>query len=383
MDRLWTSSFVLLSVGSLFIFTGLYLMVSTMPLYVKELGGMDAQVGLAVGAFTLAAVIVRPFAGGLLDRYGRKPFLLTGLVFFALSMYSYVWASGVGTLLLIRLLHGASWAFATTSASAAIADLLPPARRGEGMGWYGMAMTLAMGAGPILGVWALETYSFRGVFLLGVGLAVASLLVVSVPRLSFKPSAEAKRIQIYDPATLPVSLTVALLTFSYGAVTTFLPLFAVTVDVNPGIYFLVYALALTAARPLAGTISDHHGEATVIVPATVLTIVAHLVLSGAKGLGGVLAAAVIYGIGFGSAQPALQAAILSVVPRERFGIANASFFTAFDLGIGLGSTLLGWIAEWLGYRGLFAAAGLPVAISLAVFLAFVRPLLRRGGQTVA
>src|SRR5690606_28372763 len=159
--------------------------------------------------------------------------------------------------------------------------------------------------------------------------------------------------------------------------------FAVTIDVNPGIYFFVYAVALTLARPLAGALSDRHGEATVIVPATALTIVALVVLGAATGLGGVVAAAVLYGLGFGSAQPALQAAILSMVSRERFGIANASFFTAFDLGIALGSTLLGWVSQWLGYRALFTAAAISVAVSLTVFVAFVRPLLRRQNEVAA
>src|SRR5690606_31345215 len=162
---------------------------------------------------------------------------------------------------------------------------------------------------------------------------LASLVAMAVPSLPFQGSAERKGIAIYDASTVPVAIAVAFLAFAYGAVMTFLPLFAATVDVNPGVYFLVYALAMTLARPLAGTLADRRGEATVIVPATALVIVALVVLGAATGLGGVMAAAVLYGVGFGSAQPALQAAMLRIVPRERFGIANASFFTAFDLGI--------------------------------------------------
>ena len=72
-----------------------------------------------------------------------------------------------------------------------------------------------------------------------------------------------------------------------------------------------------------------------------------VVLGAATGLGGVMAAAVPIGLGFGSAQPALQAAMLRIVPRERFGIANASFFTAFDLGIALGQRCwAGWPTGW-------------------------------------
>lgn len=383
MDRLWTRAFVLMSLGSLFLFTSFYLLLPTLPLFVKELGGHDTQVGLAVGIFTLVAVILRPIAGGLLDQYGRRPFLLIGLAFYGLSMYLYGMVQGVGTLLLVRLLHGASWAFVTTAAAAVIADIVPANRRGEGMGWYGLAMTVAMAAGPLLGTWTLDGYTFSGVFLLAVALSVAALLAVAGPRLPFQRPEVRRKIALYDPAALPVSLAVVFLTFAYGAVTTFVPLFAVTIDVNPGLYFLVYALSLTLARPIAGKLSDRYGAASVIVPAALLSICALFVLSSATGLAGVVAAAVLYGLGFGSAQPALQAALLGMVPKERFGLANASFFTAFDLGIALGSTLLGWVADLVSYRALFALSTLAVALSLAVFIAYVRPLLRRREGAVA
>jgi MFS family permease len=383
MDRLWTRAFVLMSLGSLFLFTSFYLLLPTLPLFVKELGGHDTQVGLAVGIFTLVAVILRPIAGGLLDQYGRRPFLLIGLAFYGLSMYLYGMVQGVGTLLLVRLLHGASWAFVTTAAAAVIADIVPANRRGEGMGWYGLAMTVAMAAGPLLGTWTLDGYTFSGVFLLAVALTVAALLAVAGPRLPFQRPEVRRKIALYDPAALPVSLAVVFLTFAYGAVTTFVPLFAVTIDVNPGLYFLVYALSLTLARPIAGKLSDRYGAASVIVPAALLSICALFVLSSATGLAGVVAAAVLYGLGFGSAQPALQAALLGLVPKERFGLANASFFTAFDLGIALGSTLLGWVADLVSYRALFALSTLAVALSLAVFIAYVRPLLRRREGAVA
>lgn len=375
MDRLWTRAFVLTSLGTLLLFASFYLLLPTMPLFVKELGGLETHVGLATGVFTIAAVAFRPIAGGLLDRYGRRPFLLAGVALFALSMYSYGWIGGVGALLFLRFVHGVGWAFATTAAASAAADIVPPDRRGEGMGWYGLATTIAMAAGPLLGTWALSGWSFRGVFLLATGLALLALVAVSVPRFPFRPAAGRQRIEYLDSATVPVAVSVALLSFAYGAVTTFLPLFAVTLEVNPGTFFLVYALALTAARPIGGTLADRRGATAVIVPALTLIVIALLVLSGATGLAGVLAAAVLYGVGFGSAHPTLQAALLRMVPRERFGVANASFFTAFDLGIALGSTLLGAFAGGIGYRMVFVAAAAAVALSLAAFLTLVRPRL--------
>lgn len=377
MGRLWTRSFVLLSVVSLFLFTGFYMLLPTMPVYIKALGGYDAHVGLATGLFTLVAVLFRPLSGGMVDQYGRIPFLLWGLVVFAVTMALYGWVNSVAALILLRMIQGMSWSFITTASAAAVADVIPPDRRGEGMGWFGMAMTLAMAVGPLIGVAAQEGYSFRGAFVIAAGLAVAALGAAVTVRVPFQRKAGKRRLEVFDPAAVPVSVAVAFLALAYGAVTTFLPLFAGTIDVNSGVFFFVYACALAVARPLAGTLSDRYGEAFVVIPATVLASVSLLVLSAATGVGGVLAAAALYGMGFGSAQPALQAAILRMVSRERIGVANASFFTAFDLGIAFGSTLLGWVSQRLGYRAVFIAAAGSLAICLLVFMTMVRPLLER------
>lgn len=383
MGRLWTRSFVLMSAVSLFLFAGFYMLLPTMPLYIKALGGYDAQVGLATGVFTLAAVLFRPLSGGLVDRYGRRQFLLWGLGLFAVTMAWYGWVSSVAALIFVRLVQGVSWSFVTTAAAAAVADVIPPDRRGEGMGWYGMAMTLAMAVGPLFGVAAREAFAFQGAFLIGAGLAGVALIAAMIPRLPFQRKEEARRIEVFDPAAVPVSVATVFLALAYGAITTFFPLFAEAIAVNSGAFFFVYACALAVARPLAGTLSDRNGEAFVVIPALVLTVVALLVLSTAAGIGGVLTAAALYGMGFGSAQPALQSAILRMVSRERIGVANASFFSAFDLGIAFGSTLLGWVSQWLGYRAVFIGAAASVALSLLFFVMLVRPLLERRDEVVA
>ncbi|KIL40117.1 hypothetical protein SD70_15675 [Gordoniibacillus kamchatkensis] len=112
-----------------------------------------------------------------------------------------------------------------------------------------------------------------------------------------------------------------------------------------------------------------------IVPALFVTIAALLVLSFASGLIGVVTAAVLYGIGFGSAQPALQAATLRLARPDRKGVANASFMTAFDLGIGLGSIILGWVSQFTGFQVLFTVSSVSVAVSLLIFAVFVKRLL--------
>ncbi len=378
MERLWTKPFIQMTVGMLFLFTGFYLLLPTLPLYIKHLGGSETQVGLAAGAFTLTAVVFRPMVGGLVDRYGRRAFYVWGLIFFVLSMYLYDWVGSILLLLALRILHGASWAFSTTSIGTVITDLIPISRRGEGMGWYGMAMTVAMAIGPMLGTYIVSGYSFRTLFLVATGLSLIAFILAYMTRAPYQAKPTAGRIQLVEKSVLPVTAAIFFLAVAYGGITTFLPLFAESIRVNPGTFFLVYAVALTLIRPFAGKLSDRFGEAAVIIPSLVVTAGALIVLSQSSGLPGLITAAILYGIGFGSAQPALQAATLRIAPENRRGAANASFMTAFDLGIGLGAIVLGLVSERIGYAYLFTVTAVSVVVSLVIFAVFVRRLLTAG-----
>lgn len=377
MERLWTRHFAQLSVGMLFLFSGFYLLVPALPLYIKEMGGNDSQVGLVVGLFTLAAVVLRPVVGGLLDTYGRRPFMLWGLLFFAVAMFLYDWMAGIAALIGLRLFHGLSWAVSTTAIGTAVTDIIPASRRGEGMGWYGMAMTVAMAIGPLAGIWMIEYQSFQALFWLATGLSVVALVLVFSSKTPEPPRTPFRRGGLFEKSVLPITAALFFLALSYGGIITFLPLFAASLGVNAGTFFLVYAITLTLTRPLAGKLSDKLGETAVIVPALFVAVAALLVLSLSTGAVGILGAAVLYGIGFGASQPALQAATLRLAPPERRGVANASFFTAFDLGIGFGSIGLGWVLQYASYSALFLSGAVSVLICFVIFVSAVRGPLSR------
>lgn len=124
MERLWTKSFIQMSFAILFLFTGFYLLVPTLPLFIKEIGGNESQVGLMMGMFTIAAVVIRPIIGGMLDQYGRRSFIIFGLILFGLTMYSYNLASTIVLLAVLRVIHGVTWAVSTTAVGTAITDII-------------------------------------------------------------------------------------------------------------------------------------------------------------------------------------------------------------------------------------------------------------------
>ncbi|MGC5772043.1 MFS transporter [Paenibacillus pabuli] len=376
MQRLWTKSFILMTLGLLFLFTAFYMLYPTLPLFIKEMDGNEKQIGMAMGALMLSSVIFRPFVGGLLDRFGRRPFMIGGLLLFILAMYMYNWIGGIIMLLGLRIVHGISWAVSTTSMMTAVTDMIPSARRGEGMGWFSTSMTLAMAVGPMIGLGIMQGSSYQTMFLFAVGLSVVALLLTLGARMPYRPRTSANKIQIFEKSVLPIMAPIFFLFIAYGGITTFVPLFAEQIKVNSGTFFLVYAATLALSRPIAGKLSDKKGETDVIVPALIITIIALIMLSFATSLLGVLASAVLYGIGFGSAQPALQAITLRLAPEDRKGVANAFFSTATDLGIGLGAMALGLVSEYMSYHILFMVSALSVMVSFLLFMIYVRRLLK-------
>lgn len=376
MERLWTKSFIVMTIVMFFLFTAFYILYPTLPLYIKEMGGNESQVGLAMGAFMLSAVIFRPFVGGLLDRFGRRPFIVWGLLLFSVAMYMYDWIGGIVVLMALRIMHGMTWAVSTTAILTTVTDLIPSSRRGEGLGWSGMAMTLAMAIGPMFGLWIIQQHSYHSLFLVAVVLSIIALLLTFGAKMTFQPQTTARKIELFDKTVLPVAGSVFLLFIAYGGITTFVPLFADSINVNSGTFFLVYAVTLVLIRPVAGKCSDRYGESFVIIPSLVITIFALMMLSFSSSLSGVIISAVLYGIGFGSAQPALQAAIIRLVSPDRTGVANASFSTATDLGIGLGAIMLGWVSQHTSYKILFIVSAASVILSLLVFTLFAKRLLK-------
>ncbi|PKR87111.1 MFS transporter [Heyndrickxia camelliae] len=375
MERLWTKSFIGLTLAMFFLGLGFYLLLPTLPLYIKDLNIGESELGLIIGVFTLSAVVVRPVIGGLLDRFGRRFFIVAGLILFAIAMFLYNYVTGIFLLFLLRLLHGGGWAISTTSIGTSITDVIPSLRRSEGMGWYGMSMSISMALGPIIGVWLVNSYSFRHLIALASCLSVVAILIALATKVPAIRSDNKRKMVFFDKSVLSISVAIFFLALTYGGITTFLPLFAASIQVNAGTFFLVYAIALTLTRPVAGRLADRYSEGSIIIPSIILTIIALLILSLSDGLLGVMASAILYGIGFGSAQPTLQSAILDLVSPAKKGIANASFFTAMDLGIGLGSILLGFISQFFGFSALFATCAGSGIIALLIFTGFVRRTL--------
>lgn len=369
---LWTREFMELFLSNFFLFVSFQMLTPTLPAYVQQAGGSDFTVGLSIAMFTVTALFIRPFAGKALDSLERKQVLLVGLGIFILSVMGYYWFCSVAVILLLRAIHGIGWGITTTTYGTLVSDIIPAERRGEGMGYYGLSSNLAMAMAPFVGLWVMADYGFGWLFSISAGMAVfaliiAQFLVYSKPMTAPPQTGGILKRLLEEKALFP-SLLVLLLGMTYGGVVTFITLFGREVQIeNVGWFFVSFSLMVMLVRPVGGKVFDRKGHPWVLVPGAVFCLSGILLLSVATGNGSLVAAAVCYGAGFGAVQPALMAWTIQRVPVYRRGAANGTFFSAFDLGIGIGAMLLGAVAEVVGYAAMYRISSVALLLFMVIY----------------
>lgn len=376
-EKLWTRDFILTDVTGFLLFFSFYYLMSTLQYYVLHIGGNLSSMGLVMGVFTIIAVVLRPVTGNLLDTKGRRIVLLVGLSIIVFSFLGYNLAANVWLLVLVRLIHGIGWAFATTATSTIIADLVPPRRRGEAMGYYSNFMDVAMAAGPFVGVLLLQFGGFNTVFI-AAALTLAPALVTGwVVKERYRPAAAPVRRTFFSrPALLP-ALIMLTGSVGYGSVVTYIPTFVQERGITGrflgvseyAFFYVVYALTLLLTRGPWGRLSDRYGRQAAIIPGLLFLSAGTLVLAFTRTFPLLLVAGVVYAAGFGSAQPAIMAWSVDRAGASGWGAAVGTFFAAFDGGIGIGALLMGPLAQHYSYTLVYGSAGVLTLLGFVLYLA--------------
>ena len=369
--RLITPAFVTVGVATLAYFTADGLLLPAVPLYVEgPLGGDDVAVGITVGAFSLTALLLRPWAGRLGDRRGRRLLMVTGGAIIGLSVAAYSLAGSVAVLTVLRLVSGVGEAFFFTGAASAVTDMAPEERRGEAVSFFSLALYVGIGVGPFLGEASIQALGFTVTWLFGGALAlIAAVLALTVPETRPEGSGEEPSSRlIHRSALLPGTVLLASVAGMSGFFA-FLPLHALEVGLSGSRFvFMLYSGIVVVIRSVGARIPD------VLGPERASRI---SLFSSAAGLAmvalwptpaGLLVGTSVFAVGSALAFPGLMLlALRGTSPRERGSVLGT--FTAFvDLGFGVGPALLGVVAEAAGYGGAFAAASVVAVGGLALLL---------------
>jgi MFS family permease len=376
-ENLWNRNFTLLTLSNFFMCSAYYSLISTLPVYIStELHSPKSIVGLVLASYIVASVLVRPFTGFGLDKYGRKTIFIVSLLLYALVFNGYLVTWTVAVMILVRFTHGLTWGMTTTTNSTVAIDIIPASKRGQGIGYFGVSTTLGMALGPVIGSFIFQHGGYSSMFIAGGLIAFASMCMAASMRFTdTKPeeNLEFRFSKLFETTTLLPSLNLLLIMITYGGLLSFVALYGRELGIhNPAGFFLIYATGVIGARFAMGKFFDIHGPRTILLVCLSLLIVGFPVLALVQNPFGFYGAAVILGFGNGVVFPTFQAMTNNMVPQNRRGAANSTLFTSVDIGMGAGMILVGSIAQVFSISAAFVVCSGICVVAILFFIFFTR-----------
>jgi len=374
---IWTRNFCLLCLVNFFLFMSTQMLFPSVPMYLLTIGGDAKDVGFVMGAYTISAMVIRPLGGWLVDSFGRKKVMVLGMLLMLGASLLYRLAGDVSLMTLIRILHGMAFGLASTAIGTIVVDSLPIGRLNEGMGYFGLTSTLSMALAPMMGFWLVGEFGYPMLFLVIsvlTGLAFgASILVrtIAAPKNTSGSSVSGIWYSLVEKTALPASGVMFFLAVVYGSVLSYISLYAIERGINNiGLFFTAMAVTMLFTRPISGRWADE-GATNIVLLIGHLALVMGMVTTGlSHTIISFLIAGAFIGIGFGFCLPTIQAMAVRHAPVHRRGAATGTFFATFDLGIGLGSIMWGYVAAASSYQTMYFITLLPIALAGIIYYRF-------------
>lgn len=365
-NPIWTKSFINISISTFFIFVVFYALMTLIPLYVlDDLNGTATQGGIAVSVFLVSAIIIRFFAGMILEKFGKRKILVISVLLFTASTLLYTAVGNFELLLLLRFFQGIWFSLVTTVGGAIAAEIVPPERRGEGLGYYGIAMNLAIVVGPFIGLTLKPFLAYQFIFMiLGMIMIVGFFCVLFVDvGEDIRSQKEKRKLGISDfieQKSVPIASVGFLVSFAYASIIAFISVYAETLGLiqTASFFFLVYAMAMLLVRPFTGRLFDSIGPNVVIVPSCIIFGLGLISLSYTSSSWMLLFSGALIGLGYGTLLPSFQTLAIQAADKHRGGYATGTFFALYDSGLAIGSVSLGVIAGIAGYSTLYLLLGI-------------------------
>ncbi len=389
-EELWTSSFISACIGNFLLFFAFYLLVPILPLYlIEEFHSSKLMVGVILSSYTLAALLIRPISGFILDMFYRKPIYLLAYLLFVVSFIGYPLANLLSTFLFIRILHGFTFGFVTTAGNSFIVDIMPASRRGEGLGYFGISNTLSMAFGPMTSLYMHDYYNFDIIFYTAIASGLLGLLFAIRIKSTNTVDRTVKQPMAFDRFFLfkgfKAGLCLLLMGIPYGMLVTYIAIFGKELGIQSGVgvFFSLMAFGLISSRVLAGKLVDKGKLTNVVATGTLICLLSMLLLSGLGQLNSeyyTLIVILFYsislflGIGYGLLFPAYNTLFVNLAPNNRRATASSTYMTSWDFGIGIGLISGGWLADSSGGLPLaYFGGAIATAISYLYFKSIAGP----------
>lgn len=386
-ERLWNADYWRVMTANFTLSFAFYLLTPLLPLYLSEnFSASKGMIGLVLSGYTLTALVVRPFSGYLADSFPRKKVLLLSLFFYFLCFGTYLLASTLLLFAIVRTVHGAPFGAATVANSTMAIDVLPSSRRNEGIGYYGLSNNIATAIAPTVGIFVYRyIHNFDLLFWMALAIAAIGFFVNTTiqPRerqiLKDKKAISLDRFFLLKGWLLAVNMVCFGL--CYGVLSNYLAIYGketMGITTGTGTFFLLLSLGLILSRLQGvkalrkGRLTHNAGEGIII---STLGYALFILVPQELGYYG---SALLIGLGNGHMWPAFQNMMISVANNNERGTANSTLLTSWDLGMGLGVLLGGFVVEIFDYATAFwSIVGVHVVGLLMFFAATKKFFLLR------
>lgn len=346
------------------IFYSFYMLVPILPFYaMNDLHLDESSTGVVLALYTIAALLIRPLSGFLVDKFSRKPLYILCYALFTVVFAGYALTQMVTLFIILRIIHGFGFGLSTVSGSTIAIDMMPAERRGEGIGYFGLSYTFAQSLGPLTGFWLYSHYNFEVIFIVAFGIAcigLLSIIPISLPSLEVPKSEEVDEKLSLDRFILikglPCILLLLLVGYGYGTLSNFIGLYCAdsSFECNPALFFMIFAAGIVVSRLLSAKAINDGKVVAVALIGSLLIAAGYFALAYCSVSWLFIAGSVAIGVGFGCVNPAFQSLLINLAPHNRRGTANATFYTFFDLGIGGGIAIGGVIIEYFDFTTLLS-----------------------------
>ena len=385
-EKLWNANYIKVMTTNFLLYFAFYLLTPLLPLYLSEtFGATKDTIGIVLSGYTVAALIVRPFCGYVVDSFSRKKVLMLCLSGFAVFFAGYIAAGTILMFAICRTLHGGPFGAVTVANSTCAIDVLPSSRRNEGIGLYGLSNNFAMAIAPSIGIYLHNMVdSYMILFWIAFAVAISAVLIAWTIRLPEKDIIRNKEKLSLDRFFLTrawlLAINIAMFGFCWGVLSNYLAIYSkevLSITGGTGTYFALLSMGLFSSRLQGrkalsqGKLTQNAAEGMLIslVGFTLFVTIPHPVAY--------YLSAILIGLGNGHLYPAFLNMFVHVARHDQRGTANSSILTGWDLGFGIGCLLGGIVAEHFGYTATFWMVAAENAVSVILFFLASRQFFER------
>lgn len=392
-EKLITWNYIEILAANFLLFFGFWLLMPVLPFYLSEVFEANkTTIGMVLSSYTIAALCIRPFSGYLLDTFSRKPLYLLAYFTFTAIFGGYMVAGTLTLFILFRIIHGISFGMVTVSGNTIVIDIMPSSRRGEGLGYYGLANNIAMSIGPMTGLFLHEAgVEYPFIFGCSLGSCFIGLLCAWMVKTTYKPPVKREPISLDRFILLkgiPAGFSLLLLSIPYGMTTNYVAMYAkqIGIQASTGFFFTFMALGMAVSRLFSGRLVDKGMVTQIIQAGLYLVCFCFFSLSACGWLVNwsltgttyyLFAIALLLGVGFGTMFPAYNTLFVNLAPNSQRGTATSTYLTSWDVGIGAGMLLGGYIAQIATFRLAYLTGAILTVVSLIYFKGKVSPHFHR------